>query len=84
MLKAWYSTSNQPCRSTVIYMHSLTYPIFIFDADISSFLDKALHYVVMAFTSCQVQRSHLMERKKRQKQAKNQVTSIQKLGMQTN
>ena len=61
MLSAWYSTSNQQCKSTIVYKHSLTYPILIFDADISSILDKALHCVVMVFYSRNMQRSPLIK-----------------------
>ena len=40
-----------------------TYPIFIFDVDVSSFLNKAFHSVVTAFACCNVQSSLLMEEK---------------------
>ena len=42
-----------------------TYTTISFDVNTSSFLNKVFHYVKMAFTSCQVQWSHLMERKKK-------------------
>ena len=40
------------------------YPIIILNVDISSFITKVSHYFDMATFSCQVQGSHLMERKK--------------------
>ena len=42
--------------------HSHTYPILIFDAEFSSLLNKAFHNVDIAFASCNVQSSLLMER----------------------
>ena len=49
-------------KSTVlIYRNSLTYPIFILDADISSFLDKAFHCVVMVLSNRNMQRSPLIK-----------------------
>ena len=51
-------------KSTVLihqeYSHA--YPSLIFDVDISSFLDKAFHCVVMAIAGCSMQWSPLMER----------------------
>ena len=43
--------------------HSHTYPILIIDAEISSLLNKAFHNVDIAFASCNVQSSSLIERK---------------------
>ena len=49
--------------SIIVYNYG-TYPTLIFNVNTSSFLNKASHYVIMANSSCQVQGSHLMERKK--------------------
>ena len=40
-----------------------TYPLPVFDADISSFLDEAFHCVVTTIVSCNMQGGPLMERK---------------------
>ena len=50
-----YSISNQE--------YSFMYPGFIFDVDVSSFLDKAFHCVVTAFASCNMQGSSLIGKK---------------------
>ena len=39
-----------------------TYPSVIFDVDISSFVNKGFHCVLMAFTSCSMQGSSLREK----------------------
>ena len=39
-----------------------TYPSLLFEADISSFVDKVFHSEVMAFACCNVQGSSLIER----------------------
>ena len=44
------------------HINSLTYPIFIFDVDISSFLNKTFHSVSFTFYNCNVQGSFLFER----------------------
>ena len=44
--------------SIVLY----SYPIIIFNVDISSFVNKVFHYVFMASSSCNMQGSWLMER----------------------
>ena len=48
---------------TIIINILTTYPSFIFDVDISSFFNKGLHCVLMAFTSCKMQGSPLRENK---------------------
>ena len=53
----------QTCYSTSIEF----YPVVILNPDISSFITKVSHYFDMTAFSCQVQGSHLMERKKLQK-----------------
>ena len=45
--------------STVLY----TYPIVICDINISFFVNKELHHLIVAFSSCHVQRSPLIEKK---------------------
>ena len=40
-----------------------TYPIVICDIDISFFVNKELHHLIVAFSSCHVQRSPLIEKK---------------------
>ena len=46
----------------------LNYPIFISDVNISSFVNKVFHHVLMSSFSSHMQQSPLMERKKLQKQ----------------
>ena len=41
----------------------LSYPILMFDVDVSSFLNKAIHSVITAFARCNVQSGLLMEGK---------------------
>jgi len=43
---------------------SFTYPIIIFDVDISSLVTEVPHHVSMATLSCHMQGSPLMERNK--------------------
>ena len=43
---------------------SFTNPSFIFDVDVSSFLNKAFHCVVTAFASCNMQGSFLIGERK--------------------
>ena len=45
-------------------MHSYTYPIFIFNVDISFLVNKELHHIFMTSCSCNVQGSFLVKRKK--------------------
>ena len=59
-----YTVSNTRCQifiviSTVLY----TYPIVICDINISFFVNKELHYLIVAFSSCHVQRSPLIKKK---------------------
>ena len=49
--------------NTMMCIVTYDYPILIFDVDLSSFLNKTFHSGVMAFFSCNVQRSLLIERK---------------------
>ena len=43
------------------------YPFIVLDVDISSFVNKILHYIHMGSFSCQMHWSHLMERRMLQK-----------------
>ena len=40
-----------------------TYPIVICDINVSFFVNKELHHLIVAFSSCHVQRSPLIEKK---------------------
>ena len=40
------------------------YPLFIFDVNVSSIVKKIFHCVPIAFSSCNVQRCPLTERKR--------------------
>jgi len=51
-------------EATGTYMVSCSYPIIILNFEISSFVKKVIQYFDMVIFSCQVQRSHLIERKK--------------------
>ena len=50
-------------KPPVLIYPALTYPFFIFDADISSSVNKGFHRVLMAFFSCNVYGGPLVERK---------------------
>ena len=55
--------SGHKVTQTKLIYPALTYPFFIFDGDISSFLNKGFHWVFMAFLSCNVYSGPLVERK---------------------
>lgn len=50
------------CTLSGIVSYNFTYSIIIFNVDISSFFNKAFHYVFMASSSCNMQGSRLTER----------------------
>ena len=57
--------NTNPIRySAVVCMVKYNYPIIILNVDISSLFNKVLYHFDTATFSCQVQGSHLMERKK--------------------
>ena len=55
------SNSHSQINSTNEVVHA--YPILVFDVDISSFHDKAIHCEAMTIVSCNMQGSALIERK---------------------
>ena len=66
---AWelvHITQTQISSSYLYQEYGHTYAILIFDADISSIFNEAYHCVVMAFCSCSVQGSPLIENTVRQ------------------
>ena len=57
-----YQTHTDCQTSTVSSTVLHTYPIVICDVTISSFVNKEFHHMIMAFSSCHVQGSPLIER----------------------
>ena len=57
-------TCFQPQIRNAHQPYGHTYPSLLFEADISSFVDKIFHGEVMAFACCNVQGSSLTERNK--------------------
>ena len=55
------ANSNTVIGSAVV---SLTYPILIFDVEISSLVNEVAHHVNIVFTNCLMQRSILMIERK--------------------
>ena len=58
-------------------MATCTYPIIVFDIDVSFMVKKVFHYSITCTFSSHMQGSHLMERKELCKEARNQLTSMQ-------
>ena len=60
---------------TIIQEYSHAYPSLVFDVDISSFLDKAFHCVIMVFSNRNMQRSPLVKKIKK-KYAGGVISSV--------
>ena len=67
---------SNPLLAALVCRFTYNYPIIILNADISSYANKVMQHYDTATFSCQVQGSHLMEKKKNTKVKKKDFIHV--------